>query len=205
MCIPGEIESEYTLDDVEEMQKGLRDEYINSFVTSTSHRFVIYYLTGWEYVPQIIDDVPLELEMLTLGVLDLCLEAESHYPGTFWIECFRAFTYNNLHVKTGCGIIRLFYIFLHTMVKFNNTHENVLPEIWHSTLEMRRASNFYAKRTDLLDILALKLARTSFTIQHDSSSLEQNPAEGPEEESDPNVQLDDVFSLTETYIRSLIA
>jgi hypothetical protein len=202
MCIARNVDSEYTLDDIEEMQKSIRDEYGSSFLTSSPHRFVIYYLTGFEYVPQIIDDISLELEMLSLGLLDICLESESQYPGTFWIECFRAFTYNNLHVKTGHSIIRVFYSFLHTMVKFNDTYSNILPEIWHSTIELRRASNFYAKRTDLLDILALKLARTSFTIEH--GSLNESPEDSEEEESADLVRLDDVFSLTENYIRSLI-
>jgi len=191
MCICTS-ETIFTSTDIDAEIKVIGAFYSASFTHDTADPHFIYVLTGFESVPQVMDDIPTDLQMLSLGILDLCLDSEKQYKGSFWLECFRVMSYNMYHESYETSIIKIFYGFLHMLVKFNTSEIGILPNIWRSTQCMRKAAAFYSNRTDILDILSFKISRTSFARNYIESGL-----------NTPDEAREDTIAMTEEYLRSL--
>ena len=123
----------------------------------------------------IIDDNS-ECGIVSMSMLDKCLNSENEYPGTFWRHLLDLLTHDDFHTSSLMSSSRMFITFISFLARFNETYPKVLPSIIHSTYEMHRAGRFVSDREQTNPQLIHQVYNTNILSRYEDPQ-EPNPAD----------------------------
>lgn len=167
-------------DDFEHTQKEVYEQYKDKFISGSSHP---YRICSKNAETLIIDD-SLEMRMLAITMLDFCMESESLFPGTFWLECMRILTHHDLASRMGIDLKVIFNSFLSVLMKFNDLFPLTLPSIVYYELELRTSTDFYARRTEAGKILAEHAVKIDISLRFDLPRVSREEPQWERDETD---------------------
>ena len=169
-----------------DMQRDLYDEWSEVFQCDTDSKFVACQrrLSGPHYhTPPIVTDNE-TMGVLCLTILEKCMDSEKEYPCTFWVECMRICLYREFVFEIDQTSEKVFDSFVAFMLGFNATYPLTLPSIFHSTLQMHKACQFFMPRVDKNESFYMHVLTTDILLKYNAEEIRPVSIHEPDEERD---------------------
>ena len=155
---------------IHDMMEFIYTEYFQVFDTDVDVCFRVMYRDdegGVEDLQNYTGEQDAEMDLICFKMLEMCMECERAFAGTFWLEFMRCLTFGVgiQHQKPRSSVLNAF---MHFMMKFNDNYPKTLPTSFHSVIDLNVAAMFYLKRYDF-DLETLRRIDTlCFVIEVDS-------------------------------------
>ena len=156
-----------------DMQRQLYNEWCEEFLSDTDSKFIACQrrISGPHYhTPPSVEDNE-TMGVLCLTMLEKCMDAEKEYPATFWVECMRQCLSREFIFEMNETIEKVFDSFIAFMLDFNSTYPLTLPSIFHSTLQMHRACQFFVPRINNKNTFYTHVLTTDILLKYDSGEI----------------------------------
>jgi hypothetical protein len=153
-----------------EMRSHLYHEWCETFVCDTDSKFVLCQRRAGVphyHAPPIVKDNAV-LGIVCLSILEKCMDAEKQYPMTFWVECMRVCLSREFVFEVEEKIESVFDSFITFMLDFNSTYPLTLPSIFHSTMQMHKACQFFMPRFDKREGFFMHVLTTDIVLKYES-------------------------------------